>query len=99
MDKGNGTLRAYVARIRERSVSEICELFRRWVDPPEEARRVRLFSPLESLLAVPGSGALRGRLVPRDGPQVSGLAGCGEGKNRISKHGRLLPGPGKAVLE
>lgn len=67
MDKGNGTLRAYVARIRERSVTETCELFRRWVDPPEEAMRVRLFSPLKSLLAVPGSGAFGGRIVPRDG--------------------------------
>jgi hypothetical protein len=67
MDKGNGTLRAYLARVRERSVTEISELFRRWVDPPEEATRVRLFSPLTSLLAVPGSGVLRGWVLPRDG--------------------------------
>lgn len=99
MDKGGGTFQACLVRVRESSVTETRELFRRWVDPPEKAGRVRLFSPLKSLLAVPGSGALRGRLLPRDGSQVPGLAGCRKGGNRICKHGRVLPGPGKAILE
>lgn len=64
MNQGSGKVRACLLRVRERSVSDMRELFRRWVDPPEKADRVRLFSPLKSLLAVSGSGALRRRLLP-----------------------------------
>lgn len=63
MNQESRKMRACLLRVRESSVSDMRELFRRWVDPPEKASRVRLFSPLTSLLVVPGSGALRGRLL------------------------------------
>ncbi len=63
MLKGNGQLKKRVSKFYQSSMAEISEVFRKWVELPDnfgKAKRKRLFSPLKNILAVSVAGAGRG---------------------------------------
>ena len=67
MPNSTGRFAQRVRGLREHSLAELGTLFDPWVqlaDDFGQPKRNRLFSPLTDLLALPGSGPLRGRLLP-----------------------------------
>ena len=71
MRKQQGILKNHLGTIRKESADGIRTLFDPWVEPPEGwkgKKRERLFSPLRSVLALPGSSALLGGFLSTDRP-------------------------------
>lgn len=67
MMEGNGQLKKKVSEFYQSSMTEISEVFRKWVELPDnfgKAKRKRLFSPLKNILAVSVAGTCRGWFLP-----------------------------------
>jgi hypothetical protein len=93
MPSGYRLLHNQVTRLKTKTVDEIMTLWNPWIHltqilgPPQ---RMRLFSPLTDLLAVPLSGPGGRSLLPNSGPEIFIVAGPENGKERLAQHRLLL---------
>jgi hypothetical protein len=93
MPSGYRLLQNQITRFKTKTVDEIMTLWKPWVHltkilgPPQ---RMRLFSPLTDLLAVPLSGPGGRSLLPNRGPEILIVAGPENGRECLAQHRLLL---------
>jgi hypothetical protein len=93
MPAGYRLLQNQITRLKTKTVDEIMTLWKPWVHltkilgPPQ---RMRLFSPLTDLLAVPLSDPGGRSLLPNRGPEILIVAGPENGRECLSQHRLLL---------